>query len=74
MVRLISVVIKETTPEVSSLKFITENDICLMNDKPYTHIHSSTYSFSSIDLLLSHSSHFLDFNWSVCEDQHHSDH
>ena len=54
---------------------ITENDICFMNNKPYTYIHSPTkYSFSSMDLLLCHPSHFLDFKWSLCEDQHHSDH
>ena len=53
---------------------ITNNDICLMNDKSYTYMHDPTGSFSSIDLSLCHPSIFLDFNWSVCNDQHHSDH
>ena len=53
---------------------ITNNDICLMNDKSYTYMHYPTGSFSSIDLSFCHPSIFLDFNWSVCNDQHHSDH
>ena len=54
--------------------FITNDDICLMNDKSNTYMHYPTGSFSSIDLSLCHPSLFLDFNWSVCKDQHHSDH
>ena len=54
--------------------FITNNDICLMNDKSYTYMHYPTGSFFSIDLSLCHPSLFLDFSWSVCKDQHHSDH
>ena len=54
--------------------FITNNDICLMNDKSNTYMHHPTGSFSSIDLSFCHPSLFLDFNWSVCKDQHHSDH
>ena len=53
---------------------ITNNDICLMNDKSYTYMHYPTGSFFSIDLSLCHPSLFLDFNWSICKDQHHSDH
>ena len=45
-----------------------------MNDKSNTYMHYPTGSFSSIDLSLCHPSLFLDFNWSVCKDQHHSDH
>ena len=45
-----------------------------MNDKSNTYILYPTGSFSSIDLSLCHPSLFLDFNWSVCKDQHHSDH
>ena len=45
-----------------------------MNDKSYTYMHYPTGSFSSIDLSLCHPSLFLDFSWSVCNDQHHSDH
>ena len=54
--------------------FITNNDICLMNDKSNTYMHDPTGSFSSIDLSFCHPSLFLDLNWSVCKDQHHSDH
>ena len=50
--------------------FITNNDICLMNDKSNTYMHYPIGSFSSIDLSLCHPSLFLDFNWSVCKDQH----
>ena len=54
--------------------FITKNDICIMNDKSYTYHSPSTKSFTSIDLSLCHPSLFPDYNWSVCEDQHNSDH
>ena len=54
--------------------FITTNDICIMNDKSYTYHSPSTKSFTSIDLSFYHPSLFLDYNWSVCEDQHNSDH
>ena len=45
-----------------------------MNDKSYTYMHFPTGSFSSIDISLCHLSIFLDFNWSVCNIQHQSDH
>ena len=54
--------------------FITTNDLCLMNDKSYTYLHPATGTFSSLDLSLCHLSLLLDFDWSVCEDQHGSDH
>ena len=54
--------------------FITTNDLCLMNDKSYTYLHPATGTFSSLDLSLCHPSLLLDFDWSVCEDQHGSDH
>ena len=38
---------------------ITNNDICLMNDKSYTYMHDPTGSFSSIDLSLCHPSIFF---------------
>ena len=53
---------------------ITKNDICIMNDNSYTYHSPSTKSFTSIDLSFCHPSLFLDYNWSVCEDQHNSDH
>ena len=54
--------------------FITKNDICLMNDKSHTYLDSGKGTFSSIDLSLCHPSFLLDFDWSVCEDQHSSNH
>ena len=54
--------------------FITENDICLMNDKSNTYLESGKGTFSSLDLSLCHPSLYLDYEWSVCEDQHGSDH
>ena len=45
-----------------------------MNNKSYTYYSPSTKSFTSIDLSFCHPSLFLDYNWSVCEDQHNSDH
>ena len=54
--------------------FITKNDICLMNDKSNTFLDSGKGTFSALDLSLCHPSLYLDFNWSVCEDQHGSDH
>ena len=45
-----------------------------MNDKSYTYLHPATGTFSSLDLSLCHPSILLDFDWSVCEDQHGSDH
>ena len=55
-------------------KIITKNDICILDDKSYTYHSPSTKSFTSIDLSFCHPSLFLDYNWSVCEDQHNSDH
>ena len=52
--------------------FITKNDICIMNDKSCTS--PSTKSFTSIDISFCNPSLFLDYNWSVCNDQHNSDH
>ena len=54
--------------------FLTKNDISIMNDKSYTYLSTSAKSFSSIDLSFCHPSLFLDYNWSVCKDQHNSDH
>ena len=45
-----------------------------MNDKSHTYLDSGKGTFSSIDLSLCHQSLLLDFDWSVCEDQHSSDH
>ena len=53
--------------------FITINGICIMNDTSYTHHSPSTKPMTTIDLSICHSSMFLDYNWSVCEDLHTSD-
>ena len=53
---------------------ITQNDICLMNDKSNTFLDSGKGTLSALDLSLCHPSLYLDFDWSVCEDQHGSDH
>ena len=54
--------------------FITKNDICLMNDKSNTYLDSGKGTFSSLDLSLCHPSLYLDYDWSVWEDQRGSDH
>ena len=51
----------------------SKNDICIMNDKSYTYHSPSTKSFTSIYLSFCHPSLYLDYNWSVCEDQHNID-
>ena len=45
-----------------------------MNDKSNTFLDSGKGTFSALDLSVCHPSLYLDFNWSVCEDQHGSDH
>ena len=54
--------------------FITRTDLCLMNDKSQTYLHPATGHFSSLDLSLCRPSLLLDYDWSVCDDQHGSDH
>ena len=54
--------------------FIAKNDLCLMNDKSQTYLHPATGHFSSLDLSLCHPSLLLDYDWSVCDDEHGSDH
>ena len=63
---------RENTCLIAITPFITNNDICIMNDKSD---HSpSTKSFTSVDLSFCHPSLFLDLNWSICEDHDNSDH
>ena len=53
---------------------IAENDLCLLNEKK-TYI--SSYSFRNLLCYRSiscHSNIYLDFDWSVCDDLHGSDH
>ena len=43
-------------------EFITNNNLCLMNDKSYTYLHLAAGSFSSLDLTLCHPSLILHFD------------
>ena len=45
-----------------------------MNDKSHTYLDSGKGTVTSIDLSVCHPSLSLDFYWSVCENQHSSDH
>ncbi|OOY59120.1 hypothetical protein BOW04_12345 [Solemya velum gill symbiont] len=54
--------------------FLTNNNLCLFNDKSPTILHSGHGTFSSIDLSISDPFLFLDFEWSVENDLHGSDH
>ena len=53
---------------------IAENDLCLLNEKQATYLHHPTGNYYAIDLSLCHPNIFLDFDWSVCDDLHGSDH
>ena len=45
-----------------------------MNDKSNTFLDSGKGTLSALDLSLCHPSLYLNFDWSVCGDQHGSDH
>ena len=54
---------------------IAENDLCLFNEKQPTYLHPPTENYYAIiDLPLCHPNTYLDFDWSVCDDLHGSDH
>ena len=53
---------------------IAENDLCLLNEKQPTYLHPPTGNYYGIDLSLCHPNIYLDFDWSVCDDLHGSDH
>ena len=66
---------KDNNPKGNIIEdFITKNDLCLMNDKSHIYLHPATGKFSSLDLSMCHPSLLLDFDWTVSEDQHGSDH
>ena len=66
---------KDNNPKGNIIEdFITKRDLCLMNDKSHTYLHPATGKFSSLDLSICHPSLLLDFDWTVSEDQHGSDH
>ena len=54
--------------------FISGHDLCLLNDKTYTYLHSATDSYSSLDLTLCSPEVASDFTWKVDDDLHGSDH
>lgn len=54
--------------------FISNNDLNFLNDGSFTYLHPGSGSWSAIDLSLCTPSIYLDFTWSVDDDQHGSDH
>ncbi len=54
--------------------FISNNDLCIFNDKSFTYLHPATCSRSSLDLALCDPSTYLDFSWRVGDDLCGSDH
>jgi exonuclease III len=55
-------------------KFITDNDLFLLNNKSKTYIHPASGTKTAIDLTLCHPMLATDFAWSVIHDPHGSDH
>ena len=53
---------------------IAENDLCLLNEKQPTYLHPPAGNYYAIDLSLCRPNIYLDFDWSVCDDLHGSDH
>ena len=53
---------------------IAENDLCTLNEKQPAYLHPPTGNYYVIDLSLCHPNIYLDFDWSVCDDLHGSDH
>ena len=53
---------------------LSDNDLCIYNDKSQTYIHPATGATSSLDLTIASPSIFLDFVWQVHGDLHGSDH
>ncbi|MCG7877158.1 MAG: reverse transcriptase domain-containing protein [Candidatus Thiodiazotropha endolucinida] len=54
--------------------FIAENDLCLFNDKQPTYLHSPTRKYFALDLSICSPNIYLDYDWSVVDDLHGSDH
>ena len=51
-----------------------KNDLCLFNNKQSTYLHSPIRKYVSLDLGICSPNIYLDFNWSVLDDLHGSDH
>jgi len=54
--------------------FISNNDLNILNDGTFTYLHPGSGSWSAIDLSLCTPSIYMDFIWTVDNDQHGSDH
>ena len=52
--------------------FIAEKDLCLFNDQQPTHLHSPTRDYFALSICSPNI--YLDFDWSVVDDLHGSDH
>ena len=55
-------------------KFISDNNLCLMNDGSYTYLHSGSGTFTAIDLSLCTPGIFMDLDFEVESDTYGSDH
>ena len=53
---------------------IAENDLCLFNNKQPTYLHYPTRNYFALDLSICSPNIYLDFDWSVVDDLHRSDH
>ena len=54
--------------------FVSNNNLCILNDKSQTYLHPATGSTSAIDLTLVHPLLYIDFSWEVSDDLCGSDH
>ena len=54
--------------------FITENNVCLLNDGSYTYLHPATGTFTAIDLLLCSLDILMEIDFLVESDSYGSDH
>ena len=54
--------------------FITENNICLLNDGSYTYLHPSTGTFTAIGLSLCSPDILMEIDFMVESDSYGSDH
>ena len=54
--------------------FITENNICLLNDGSYTYLHPATGTFTAIDLSLCSPDILMEIDFMVESDSYGSDH
>ena len=53
---------------------MSDNNLCLFNNKSKTYLHPATGVKTSIDLTLSSPNIFIDYSWQVLDDVYGSDH